>query len=576
MPPAVLVTLFVALAAWSWRRWADPIVDFGNEPYVAWQLLEGRALYRDIAWLYGPLSPWLNAVSFRLFGASLATLAACNLVVAAVLALVVYRFCAKCSDTLTATVATSVLLVSFVFPHHSDDAGNYNFVWPYAYAATHGAVLLVCGVAALSRAVVTDRVVAWAGAGFLLGLTLLTKAEIALAAGATGALATLWRLPDGRPRPLAGLVAFAAGCVVPVAACWSMLGSEAVIAPWMAVVRVVGGEHAFNAHLMGTDDLGGNSWRLGIDSAVWSVLASAIVAADVYAAGLAPERKRWLVIGAVAVVGACLVRDLPGVGRSLPVLIPLAMVALVWVARRRPDDRGRMVPLVLWGTAAWALLARMLLDVHLHHYGFYLCMPAAVFVVVLSVGTVPRLLAERAVEGGRIVRPVALATIGLLLLYSTALSAASYAHVTVPIGRDRDAMYAPSPLASPTGVLAAALVERIVSQVPPHATLAVLPDGTLMNFLTRRPNPTPYHQLMPPTLVAYGVVQVLTSYEARSPDYVVLYEWPGDEYGVGAFGSRQWGAEIVAWVERRYERVSAVPSSGTTIGFALWHRRAAS
>jgi hypothetical protein len=572
----VLVTLFLALAVCSWKRWADPIVDFGNEPYVAWQLLAGRTLYRDIAWLYGPLSPWLNAVCFEFFGASLATLAACNLFVAAVLAIVVYRFCAKCSDALTATVGTSVLLVSFVFPHHSEDAGNYDFVWPYAYAATHGAVLLACGVAALSRAVVTDRVAVWAGAGLLLGLTMLTKAEIALAAMATGAAATVWRLADGRSQALGRLAAFLAGCAVPVAVCWSVLGMESVVAPWIAVARVVGGEQAFNAHLIGTDDLRGNLWRLGIDSVVWTALASGIVAADLYGAGLDAARKRWLVIGAVAVVGAVVVRDLPGVGRPLPVLIPLGGAALIWVARRRPDDRDRLAPLVLWGAAAWMLLARMLLDVHLHHYGFYLGMPAAVFVVVLGVGTAPRLLAERVAGGGRIVRPVALATIGLLMLYSTGLSAAAYSHVTIPIGRDEDVMYGPSPLASPTGVLAAALVERIVSQVPPTATLAVLPDGTMMNFLTRRPNPTPYNQVMPPTLVAFGVDQVLASYEARSPDYVVLYEWSGDEYGVGNFGSPRWGAEIVAWVRRRYEPVSAVPSSGTTIGFSLWRRRAAS
>jgi hypothetical protein len=491
------------------------------------------------------------------------------------LSIVVYRFCSKCSDALTATVGTSVLLVSFVFPHHSEDAANYNFVWPYAYAATHGTVLLVCGVAMLSRAIVTDRGVAWAGAGVLLGLTMLTKAEIALAAAATSGAAILWRLLDGRSQPLRRLTGLLGGCVIPVALCWSVLGMEAIVAPWIAVARVVGGEHTFNAHLIGTDDLRGNLWRLGIDAVIWSTLAAGVVAMDVYGAGLEAARKRWLVIGAVAVVGAFLVRDLPAVGRPLPVLIPVAVAALIWVAQCRPNDRDRLAPLVLWGAAAWTLLARMLLDVHFHHYGFYLGMPAAVFVVVVSVGAVPRLLAERAIGGGRIVRPVALVTIGLLMLYSTALSAASNALMTIRIGRDRDAMYAPSPVASPTGVLAAALVERIVSQVPPSATLAVLPDGTLMNFLTRRPNPTPYNQVMPPTLVAFGVDRVLESYQARSPEYVVLYDWPGDEYGVGDFGSRTWGAEIVAWVERRYERVGSVPLSGTSIGFSLWRRRAA-
>lgn len=543
---------------------------------MSWQLLEGRVLYRDLAWLYGPLSPALNAFAFRLFGASLATLAIFNLSIAALLAAVVYRFCANRADVLTATLGTSVLLVSFVFPHHSEDTASYNFVWPYAYAATHGTVLLVCGVAMASHALVSDRPGTWIGAGVLLGLTVLTKAEIALAAAATGGVAIFWRARDGRSRPLPRLIAFVASFLIPVAVGWCLLGTDAVVAPWTAVARVVAGEHTFNAHLIGTDDVRGNLWRLGMDTVLWSVVASGVVAADLFGAGLKPAHKRWLVIAVVAVVGACIVRDLPGVGRPLTTLIPVSVAVLIWVAKRRPGDRDRLGPLVLWGIAAWALLARMLLNVHLHHYGFYLAMPAAVFVVLLSVGVVPRLLAKQVVGGGRITRQVALATVGLLALYSAALSASSITHMTVPIGRDRDAMYGPSPVVSPTGMLAAALVERIASHVPPNATLAVLPDGTLMNFVTRRPNPTPFNHVMPPLLVAYGVDGVLESYAARSPDYVVLYEWSGDEYGVGNFGSSQWGEEIVTWVHRRYESISAVPSAGATLGFSIWRRRGAS
>jgi hypothetical protein len=215
----------------------------------------------------------------------------------------------------------------------------------------------------------------------------------------------------------------------------------------------------------------------------------------------------------------------------------------------------------------------MLLNVHFHHYGFYLAMPAAVFVVLLGVGTLPRLLAERAAGGGRIVRSVALAAIGCLVAYSLGLSAASYGHMTVAVGRDRDAMLGPSADVSPTGTLAVAVLERIATDVPAGATLAVLPDGSLLNFVARRPNPTPFNEVMPPLLLVYGVDRVLAAYESHPPQYVVLYDWPGEEYGVGTFGTSSWGAEIVAWVERRYDRIDAVAPSGATIGFSVWRRR---
>jgi hypothetical protein len=68
--PLLLAVVFVALAAWTWKRTADVLIDFGNELYVAWRLASGDALYRDIATRNGPLSHAINAAWFLLFGVS--------------------------------------------------------------------------------------------------------------------------------------------------------------------------------------------------------------------------------------------------------------------------------------------------------------------------------------------------------------------------------------------------------------------------------------------------------------------------------------------------------------------------
>jgi hypothetical protein len=575
VPAGALVVLFALLAIASWRRWADPIVDFGNEPYLSWQMLAGRRLYDDLASLPGPLSPWLNALWFAVGGASLQTLALCNLALAGGLAILIYRLWAACENRLTATVVTAVLLVSFVFAHHTEDAANYNFVWPYTHAATHGILLLLGGVVALSHAVRRDDPVNWWIGGLLLGATALTKSEIAVSAAFTAMVAAAWRATDGRAGCHRGLLAFAAGALVPLGSCAVVLGRTALLAPWAAAATVAGGRHDFFSHLMGTDDLVGNARRLAIDATVWTLVAGGLVWADLRSAAAPSDRRRWFVIAGMAVVGMLLVRDLPAVGRPLPVLVPLAGGALAWIARRRPNRRDDLAPCVLWAAAAWPLLGRMLLNVHFHHYGFYLAMPSALLVVVLGVGAVPRLLAERARGAGGLVRAVSLASIGLLVVYSGGLSAAAYGQMTVPVGRGADALLGPAPSASPTGILAATIEARIDARVPRDATLAVVPQGTLLNFLTRRPNPTPYHDLMPPIFAIYGTQRILAAYDARPPEYVVLVAWSGEEYGVGTFGSPDWGRELVDWVSRHYEQIESVPSTPTSIGFSMWRRRTA-
>src|SRR6476619_6480437 len=78
--------LFLALAVvWtlvtSWRKWPDPVVDFGRELYLPWRLSEGAVLYRDIDHLYGPLSQYFNALIFYVFGTGMMKIVGVNLLI---------------------------------------------------------------------------------------------------------------------------------------------------------------------------------------------------------------------------------------------------------------------------------------------------------------------------------------------------------------------------------------------------------------------------------------------------------------------------------------------------------------
>ncbi len=80
----VLAASFVLLLLTSWQRWADPIVDIGREMNQPLRLLSGEHLYSDVRHIYGPLSPWLHAGLYRLFGPSLTILYADGIVSATI------------------------------------------------------------------------------------------------------------------------------------------------------------------------------------------------------------------------------------------------------------------------------------------------------------------------------------------------------------------------------------------------------------------------------------------------------------------------------------------------------------
>ena len=46
----------IVLCARMWGRVGEVAIDFGREVYVPWQIAQGRVLYRDLAYIFGPLT----------------------------------------------------------------------------------------------------------------------------------------------------------------------------------------------------------------------------------------------------------------------------------------------------------------------------------------------------------------------------------------------------------------------------------------------------------------------------------------------------------------------------------------
>src|SRR3954454_17090973 len=279
---------FAALTVWSWRKWTDPLVDFGRELYIPWQLANGKVLYRDIAHLFGPLSQYLNALWFRLFGVSATTLIFSNLaILAATVAGIHYLFAASCGPW-PATAASMLVLLLFGFSQYAD-VGNYAFVAPYSHEATHSIALAVAVMICLYRGVRDRRVPWFAAAGVLFGCVLLTKAEtsLAMAAAALAGLGCALALDRPGARIAATGTGVFVGCaVVPAAGFLIYLSrhmpvSEAargLAGAWMTILGGVVARNAFSVHGMGFDDPIGNGMRM-LKMFLGIVLVAAAIAA---------------------------------------------------------------------------------------------------------------------------------------------------------------------------------------------------------------------------------------------------------------------------------------------------------
>ncbi len=594
----VLVATFVGLAMWSFGRWPDVLVDFGRELYLPWRLVNGDALYADVAHFNGPLSPYLNALWFQIFGVGLSTLVWVNLFVLALISAALVRLLERMADTFTATIGVLSFLCIFAFGHMVA-YGNYNFVTPYSHEVVHGFGLSLCALLCASRR--TAETSRWdVATGVLLGLVFLTKAEVFVAAllgvGASWASIGLRRSADAGPtwRPVAVVIASALFPVIfaGLLLSFSMPVGEAfvgLLGSWPGIVSGDAASLQFYRRWMGMDRVGANLASMSFEFGGLLAFIAVAAVADRLSIRLSPRlsSRAQFAVGLVLGTGIGIFSlgwslDWMRVGRSLP-LVALCGGAFAWVRYWRSGERSPRSGSAEIGFAvfALALLFKMILAARVYHYGFALAAPAGILLVVLLVDWIPSELRKWG-GSGRVFRGVALVMVAVATGNYVELSGARYETKTVPIAESPDTFLARPPQ---SGVLSgrAALVDELLVRLdalPEDATVLVLPEGVMINYLVRRRSPTRYVTYLPPELILFGEQEMVDALSSNPPTVVVLVHKDTREYGYPLFG-RDYGQQIMNWVRERYEPTSPLLGDeplapGSRFGIRVWEARATS
>lgn len=186
-----LVLLVVIWAAWfygTWETWGWLTADCGREMYVPTVLSEGKTLYKDIWYLYGPLAPYWNGFLFRIFGVHLNVLYWAGSLSALGSAILLYLSGMRLSSPLVGWTAAAVLLTQS-FQH-----SLFSFPLPYSFASVYGC-LTACLFLWLMIRAANSRGSAWVfGAGMAAAVAFLLKLEIGAAcyAGLALLIAARW------------------------------------------------------------------------------------------------------------------------------------------------------------------------------------------------------------------------------------------------------------------------------------------------------------------------------------------------------------------------------------------------
>jgi hypothetical protein len=175
-------------------------------------------------------------------------------------------------------------------------------------------------------------------------------------------------------------------------------------------------------------------------------------------------------------------------------------------------------------------------------------MPATLVLVVGLLDWIPSEI-DQAGGCGSVLRAAVLSGLATSILAFLSIQAYFVRNNNFPVGDGSDRFRADM-----HGIWVSEALQAIEEYRGADDTLAVLPEGVTLNYLTRTANPTPYIFFMPFDIGLFGEDRMLEAFATHPPTFIALVHKTTSEYGFRFFGT-DYGIRLNDWIHRNYQVV---------------------
>ena len=573
-----LVVLWVAELIVTWGAWGNLTIDSGHEMYVPALLAEGKTLYRDTWFMYGPAGPYFVAYLFRLFGIHLTVLYWAGALSALVSSVMLYVTGMYLSSWLMGWTAGAVLLVEAFAP------SLFCFPLPYSFSAVYGCTLGCIFLYVVIRA--SDSRGWWwiFWAGLLAGIEVLMKPEFGLACYVTLLSLLLVRWLQQRS---ARLLATEVGATLP-----GIVGC-AVVIRWM--ISIGGAEFLTQENLitwptsyfmktfgkMRLERTGFSLTAAAFEESLWRAFGLGLALLVVYAGFWRRDKSRhWLLVRTALyfITAFYFVRFFLGYGDPDPLLNTLS---LVFFPRDMVIYIGLAAPLVFWqwwtkrsggkfsisaglpilliysSTLAFRILMRMIPS----EYAIYYNGPVVLSFLLLLRCIVPHTKLSRRYA---LLGEVALCAGCLALVGIPAVKQEYFAKDYVPLVTSRGTVRLNKAMKQNYE----AAIQFMKEKTARGQTVLSVPEDTSLYFLAETECPIRVYSLTPGVIAPGKMMnEVIQEIDTKRVDYLLWSNRVFVEYGVPVFG-KDFDRELANYLKTHYRRVG--PVRPLDIGSLQW------
>lgn len=132
----IILLVFTAMVLLTYAKWGEELVDCFRNACIAEELYRGKLLYKDIYYVYGPMVVYFHSFLFGVFGVNLSVLYTCGIVIAAIISGIAYTLSRQFFKPLPATLIVTLFIIQMVFR-----PTLFQYIFPYSYETLYGSLL---------------------------------------------------------------------------------------------------------------------------------------------------------------------------------------------------------------------------------------------------------------------------------------------------------------------------------------------------------------------------------------------------------------------------------------------------
>jgi hypothetical protein len=580
-----LVFIWAAKMYLTWEAWGNLTIDSGHEMYIPALLAEGKLLYRDVWFLYGPAAPYFNAFLYRIFGIHLNVLYWAGSLSALGSAILLYLTGMRLSSWVVGWAAGAVVLLEAFEPSF------FCFPLPYSFAAVYGCLI---GCAFLWMAISASATTGWGwmlGAGSAAAVALLLKPEFGIACYGTLMLLIALRGLSQRSwgsvaRDLLSISPGVLSCVLVIWWMVSIGGFE-----FITQENILSWPTSYFMKTYGSMWLQENGFTLTLSAfhfALWRAIPIAGFLATLYGPLWKRAGARSLLLRAAMVIAVIAYLALNSYSSRAPwparldltlatIFFPRDMVLYVALAtpvalfvfwRRRAAAPGGYAAILVLLAYSSLLAFRILMRMLPAEYCIYYNGPVVLSFLWVACRFIPRAtLSRRSALVGEAL--ICLMCVSVAGLYASRVEANASNYV--PLTTERGTVRAPESLVKNYEVAIQFMKEKAAIG---QSVLSV-PEDTSLYFLSGTYCPTRVI-LFIPGVVAPGRMTEATIREIdqKPVRYLLWSNRTFAEYGVPIFG-RDFNQELGAYLKSHYQFVGPLtpPTSMWNWSATVWERK---